>query len=38
MAKITRMAYAMVTVYGMNRKIGNISFYDPAAENSFTKP
>jgi AFG3 family protein len=36
--QITRMGYAMVTVYGMNRKVGNVSFYDPAAENSFTKP
>lgn len=36
--QITRMAYAMVTVYGMNKKIGNVSFYDPAAENQFTKP
>ena len=36
--QITRMAYAMVTVYGMNAKVGNVSFYDPAAENSFTKP
>jgi cell division protease FtsH len=36
--QITRMAYAMVTVYGMNDKIGNVSFYDPQAENSFTKP
>lgn len=36
--QITRMAYAMVTVYGMNSKIGNISYYDPAAENTFTKP
>jgi cell division protease FtsH len=32
------MAYAMVTVYGMNEKVGNVSFYDPSAENSFTKP
>jgi cell division protease FtsH len=36
--QITKMAYAMVTVYGMNDKIGNVSFYDPAQENSFTKP
>ena len=36
--QITRMAYAMVTVYGMNDKIGNVSFYDPQAENTFTKP
>jgi len=36
--QITRMAYAMVTVYGMNDKVGNISFYDPSQENMFTKP
>ncbi len=36
--QITRMAYSMVTVYGMNTKVGNVSFYDPAAENQFTKP
>lgn len=36
--QITRIAYSMVTVYGMNEKVGNVSFYDPASENSFTKP
>lgn len=36
--QITRMGYAMVTVYGMNSKVGNISFYDPQQENMFTKP
>jgi AFG3 family protein len=36
--QITRTAYSMVTVYGMNSNVGNVSFYDPAAENSFTKP
>ncbi|HET9055855.1 MAG TPA: ATP-dependent zinc metalloprotease FtsH [Chitinophagaceae bacterium] len=36
--QITKMAYSMVTVYGMNNKVGNISFYDPAQENYFTKP
>ncbi|HEX7902302.1 MAG TPA: ATP-dependent zinc metalloprotease FtsH [Chitinophagaceae bacterium] len=36
--QITRIAYAMVTVYGMNDKIGNVSFYDPTQENTFTKP
>lgn len=36
--QITRMAYSMVTVYGMNEKVGNVSFYDPSAENTFTKP
>ena len=28
----------MVTVYGMNDKVGNISYYDPQQENTFTKP
>ncbi len=36
--QITRTAYAMVTIYGMNDQVGNISFYDPQAENAFTKP
>lgn len=36
--QITKMAYSMITVYGMNDKVGNISFYDPSQENTFTKP
>jgi cell division protease FtsH len=36
--QITKMAYSMVTVYGMNEKVGNISYYDPQQENTFTKP
>lgn len=36
--QVTRMAYAMVSVYGMNDKIGNISFYDPQNEGGFQKP
>lgn len=36
--QITRIAYSMVTVYGMNDKVGNISFYDPQQETTFTKP
>ena len=38
--QITKIAYAMVSVYGMNDKVGNISFYDPqqGAEYNFTKP
>ena len=36
--QITRIAYSMVTVYGMNDKVGRVSFYDPQQENSFTKP
>jgi AFG3 family protein len=36
--QITRIGYAMVTVYGMNDKVGNVSFYDPNQDQSFTKP
>ena len=36
--QISKMAYSMVTTYGMNEKIGNVSFYDPSQENSFQKP
>lgn len=35
--KVTKMAYAMVTMYGLNSRIGNISYYDPQG-NGFTKP
>ncbi len=37
--RITKMAYSIVTIYGMNDKIGNVSFYDSKqSEYSFTKP
>lgn len=36
--QITRIAYSMVTAYGMNEQVGNVSFYDPTQENTFTKP
>jgi cell division protease FtsH len=36
--QITRIAYAMVTVYGMNDKVGNVSYYDPQQDQTFTKP
>jgi len=37
--RITKMAYSIVTVYGMNDKIGNVSFYDSKqSEYNFTKP
>ena len=37
--RITKMAYSMVTMYGMNNVIGNISFFDSKkTEYSFTKP
>ncbi len=35
--KVTKQAYAMVSIYGLNDKIGNISYYDPQG-NQFTKP
>ncbi|MFN3316203.1 MAG: peptidase M41, partial [Raineya sp.] len=34
--RITKMAYAMVTLYGMNEKIGNLSFYDSKPQSDFT--
>ncbi|MBI1836047.1 MAG: ATP-dependent zinc metalloprotease FtsH [Flavobacteriia bacterium] len=36
--KVTKQAYAMVSVYGLNSKVGNISFYDSQGRDSFTKP
>lgn len=36
--KVTKQAYALVTVYGLNDRIGNISYYDSRGEQSFTKP
>jgi cell division protease FtsH len=37
--RVTKMAYSIVTIYGMNEKIGNISFYDSKqSEYNFTKP
>lgn len=37
--RVTKVAYSMVTIYGMNGKIGNISFYDSKqSDYSFTKP
>jgi AFG3 family protein len=36
--RITRLAYGMVKIYGMNDKVGNLSFYDPQGENQFNKP
>ena len=36
--QVTRLSYSMVTVYGMNDKVGKLSFYDPQQENTFTKP
>ncbi len=38
--KVTKQAYAMVTVYGLNEAVGNISFYDSSGSGdyNFTKP
>jgi len=37
--RVTKMAYSMVSVYGMNDKIGNISFYDSKGNDyRMTKP
>ncbi len=37
--KVTKQAYAMVSIYGLSKKLGNISYYDSSGQNSgFTKP
>jgi cell division protease FtsH len=36
--KVTKQAYAMVSIYGLNDKIGNISYYDSQGRDAFTKP
>ncbi len=37
--RITKMAYSMVTIYGMNERIGNISFHNSGEqEYTMTKP
>lgn len=37
--RITKMAYSIVSVYGMNEKLGNISFYDSKSDGyKMTKP
>lgn len=36
--KVTKQAYAMVAMYGLNKRVGNISFYDSQGQQTFTKP
>ncbi len=36
--KVTKQAYAMVSIYGLNKRVGNISFYDSQGRDMFTKP
>ncbi len=33
--RLTKMAYAMVTYYGMSDKVGNLSFYDSTGANGY---
>ncbi len=35
--QVTKMAYAMISVYGMNDKVGNVSFYG-MSQDQFSKP
>ncbi len=38
--KVTKQARAMVTIYGLNDKVGNLTYYDSSGQNeySFAKP
>jgi cell division protease FtsH len=38
--KVTKQARAMVTIYGLNDKIGNLTYYDSSSQNEygFSKP
>lgn len=38
--RVSKQAYAMVVYYGLNKKIGNISYYDSSGQSdyTFTKP
>jgi ATP-dependent metalloprotease FtsH len=36
--KVTKQAYAMVSIYGLNKRVGNISYYDSQGRDMFTKP
>ena len=36
--KVTKQARAMVTVYGLNEKVGNLTYYDSSGNDTFVKP
>jgi cell division protease FtsH len=38
--KVTKQAYAMVSIFGMSEKVGNVSYYDSTGQNefAFSKP
>ncbi len=35
---VTKMAYAMITIYGMDKEIGHLSYYELQDGNAFNKP
>ena len=34
--KVTKQAYAMVTMYGLNERVGNVSYYDSTGQGEYT--
>jgi cell division protease FtsH len=36
--KVTKQAYAMVSIYGLSEELGHISYYDSQGNQGFTKP
>ena len=34
--KVTKQAYAMVTMYGLNERVGNVSYYDSSGQSEYT--
>ncbi|WP_369048682.1 ATP-dependent zinc metalloprotease FtsH [Tenacibaculum sp. UWU-22] len=36
--KVTKQARAMVTIYGLNEEVGNITYYDSSGNDAFVKP
>ena len=36
--KVTKQARAMVTVYGLNKEVGNVTYYDSSGNDAFVKP
>lgn len=36
--RITKLAYSMITIYGMSEKVGHVSFNDPTGEYAYQRP
>ncbi len=36
--RVTQMAYSMISMYGMNDKVGNVSFYGMSQDQQFNRP